>query len=148
MKNIYRTDLVHSYVKILLHGRRETYIVQKTLLVEKICNSRIKRLIWGSRGNNHFFSSEIHLSLCLQLYFQKPSLYTRLVRSTIGYSLCMEQVKCIHYQLLLCALEFACFSVAIALRQGGGRGSLRQFICSTQFILWWEYALHQFQSFV
>lgn len=102
MKNIYQTDLVHRYVKILLRGRRETYTVQKTLLVEKICNSRIKRLIWGSRGNNHFFCSEIHLNLCLQFYLQKapllqfylqkPSLYTRLVRSTIEYFVHMKQV--------------------------------------------------------
>lgn len=92
MKNIYQTDLVHRYVKILLCGRGETYTVQKTLLVEKICNSRIKRLIWGSRGNNHFFCLEIHLNLCLQFYLQKPSLYARLVRSTIGYFVHMKQV--------------------------------------------------------
>lgn len=109
IKQIYCTAMLRFYCVVY-----ETYIMQKTLLVEKICDSRIKRLIWGFRGNNRFFCSEIHLKRCLQLDFQKPSLYTRLVRSTIGYSVCIKHIKSIHHQLLLCALDFGCFCAARA----------------------------------
>ena len=69
MKNIYQTDLVHRYVKILLRGRRETYTVQKTLLVEIICKSRIKRLIWGSRGKKTFLLLRDPLKSLLAVLF-------------------------------------------------------------------------------
>lgn len=76
-------------------------------LLGKLCNSRIKRLSWGFRGNNPFFCSEILINLGLQLYFQSPPLYTRLVRSTLGYSVYMKHsVNFTHHHLILCALGF------------------------------------------
>lgn len=76
-------------------------------LLGKLCHSRIKRLSWGFRGNNPFFCSEIPINLGLQLCFQNLALYTRLVRSTLGYSVYMKHsVNFTQHQVTLRALGF------------------------------------------